>query len=160
MLLQRPGARAHCCCWPPRGTWCRRWQSTPADQPAASRGLDQFRSCRRHRLAVDPPEFGDRLMVRIQSSQQPHQFHVATALGLQSPRGTDRVLIPEQIQIKSLGLKRGRSAPLPSAPKPNVLRFGLSANDSISMGTHDPNGMQYRSIRQQTMFPLNDLCKI
>src|ERR1700683_407878 len=72
------------------------------DQATASCQLHQFHPCRRHRFAVQPPELRDRLVVRIQPPQQPHQLHVAPTLCLQPPRRTDRVQIAIQVKLQQI----------------------------------------------------------
>jgi hypothetical protein len=72
------------------------------DQPTGSREPDQLRSCRRHRIAMHPPELGDGLVVRIQPPQKPHQLHVAAALRLQPPRRTQLMQVTVQIQLQQV----------------------------------------------------------
>jgi hypothetical protein len=57
-----------------------------SDQPAGTREPHQFCSHRSDSIAVHPSKFGDRLVVWIQPTQQPHQLDVASALGLQTSR--------------------------------------------------------------------------
>src|SRR5437879_9741802 len=49
---------------------------------------------------MHPSELGDRLVVGLQTSQQPHHFHVALALGLQPPRRPHLPQIPVQVQLQ------------------------------------------------------------
>src|SRR5713226_775009 len=48
------------------------------------------------------PELGDRLVVRCQSSQQPHPRDVSSALRLQPPRGTDLLQIAVEVQLQKI----------------------------------------------------------
>jgi len=67
------------------------------DKPATLCKLDQLRSRRRNRVAMHAPELSDRLVIRIEPSQQPHQFHVAAALRLQPARRTYLIQIAVQV---------------------------------------------------------------
>ncbi len=92
--------------WAPRGfaastdTLITEWSSTLNDADV----LNAFQKVTSNYKTLE--------QFRWEASQQPHQFHVATALGLQSPRGTDRVLIPEQIQLQQIARIVARPARL------------------------------------------------
>src|ERR1700691_5273463 len=48
------------------------------------------------------PELGNRLVIRRQPSQQPHQLNVPSALRFQSPRGTDLLQIAVQVKLQQI----------------------------------------------------------
>src|SRR2546421_11607107 len=61
---------------------------------------------------MHPSELGDRLVVGLQTSQQPHHFHVALALGLQPPRRPHLPQIPVQVQLQQITRIVARSSRL------------------------------------------------
>src|ERR1700733_10184836 len=48
------------------------------------------------------PELGNRLVIRRQPSQQPHQLNVPSALRFQSPGGTVLLQIPVQVKLQQI----------------------------------------------------------
>ena len=54
-------------------------------QAHRARKANQRGPRRGDRFTVHAPEFGDALVIGSQTAQQPHHFHVAPALGLQTP---------------------------------------------------------------------------
>jgi len=59
---------------------------------------------------VLPPELGDGLVVRTQTTEQPHHFHVAPALGLQTTRRPELLQIPVEVQLQKIARSVPRTA--------------------------------------------------
>src|SRR5947208_7236262 len=83
---------------------------------------------------MHPSELGDRLVVGLQTSQQPHHFHVALALGLQPPRRPHLPQIPVQVQLQQITRIVARSSVSAGSArtKPSFAMFNRPTNASMT----------------------------
>ena len=85
-------------------------QPLAADQPLAAAEAHERRRHGAQRRALAAAELGDRLVIRGQPVEQPHQLDVALALALQTPRGPHLLQVAVQVQLQQVGRVVGRAA--------------------------------------------------
>src|SRR5580692_10261289 len=104
---------------------------------------------------MHPPEFSNRLVVRCQPSQQPHQFDVSSALRLQPPRGTDLLQITVEIEFQQIARIIARP---PSLSRLGALKSQTRHVQPIDKCIDDPAHVIIRDQLFQTDWKQCSLC--